>query len=136
MKNYNTDQRTLIKNNIKQKVHQSFTAKELHEELKDSNVSLSAIYRNLADFEKDGTICRVFEKERSETLYQYLDSCTCEGVLHLKCETCNNTYHLNAHITQMIEGLSKDLNNFNLNKSMLFLYGKCSDCLNKEEQAK
>ena len=134
MKNYNTDQRTLITNHIKQKLHQTFTVKELNEELKDQNISMSAIYRNLAEFEKDGLICRVFEKDRSETLYQYIDAHTCGGVLHLKCETCGNTYHLNAHIAQMIDGLSKDLFNFNVNKSMMFLYGQCNECREKENE--
>ena len=128
MKLYNTEQRSIITNYIKGKTHLSFSAKEIYEELSNHKISMSAIYRNLADFEKEGLIFKVYEKNRTEALYQYVNNDTCGGILHLKCETCCQTYHINKEISKVITDIATKEFNFKLNKSVLFLYGQCEKC--------
>ncbi len=108
--------------------HHSFSAQEIAQLLKSENVSMSAIYRNLADMEKSGLICKVSEKNRSGALYQYINPHSCRGIIHLKCESCDQTYHLDKCVSDMIFAMAEKNFNFHLSSSMPMLVGQCEKC--------
>ncbi len=128
MSKYQTEQRQILLELFKSSEHKSFSAVDIFNELKNDDISISAIYRNLKEMESDKLICKVNQKGRSETLYHYVNPKSCIGVIHFKCENCENTYHLNKHISSMISNIAKDEFNFSLNSSGTFLYGKCPKC--------
>ncbi len=125
---YQTEQRQKLLNLFKNNHHHSFSATDILSEFKDEDISISAIYRNLKDMEKEGLICKIAEKGRSEAVYHYVDPDSCVGIIHLKCESCDNIYHLNKHISNMLIGIANDEHNFSINHSGAFLYGKCENC--------
>ncbi len=132
MSKYNTDQRRILTEFFKNGNHKSFSVQDIFAEISKFGISMSAIYRNLTEMENAGIICKVFEKNRTGALYQYVDQDNCKGIIHLKCQSCDQTFHLNRHLSQMLTGMAKDEYNFTINTSLAFLYGKCDECNENE----
>ena len=128
MKKYRTEQRKQLIEFFEKNTHRSFSAQDIYNVLCDQHVSMSAIYRNLAYMEKTGIIHKVSGNARSGVFYQYVDPLKCIDVVHLKCEDCDTTLHLNHHISQMIIAYAKEEQNFIINSFGSFLYGKCATC--------
>ncbi len=131
---YNTEQRKLLLELFQDSEHQTFSAQDIQILLKDKEVSMSSIYRNLAEMEREGLVCKVNEKNRPGALYQYVDPHHCAGVIHFKCQSCEATYHLDKNISQMIMGIAKDMHGFMVNESGAFLYGECDKCSQKAKE--
>ncbi len=127
-KKYQTEQRKRMLVLFENSNHHSLSAQEIAEMLKDENVSMSAIYRNLADMEKSGLICKVSEKNRAGALYQYVNPHSCRGIIHLKCESCDQTYHLDKCVSDMIFAMAENNFSFHLSSSMPILFGQCQKC--------
>ncbi len=128
MSKYNTQQRKLMIDFFKNHAHKTSSVNEICEVLNEQGVSTSSVYRNIAQMEEEGIVRRVSEKNRKGALYQYIDPEHCIGVVHLICEECNVTYHLNRHISQMVANLALENHNFRLNEQSAVLYGKCENC--------
>ncbi len=128
MSKYNTEQRQKMLELFKNSEHQSFSAGDILEKCGNDDISISAIYRNLKTMENEGLICKVIDNKRPEALYHYVNPQICHGIIHLKCENCQNTYHLNRHISAMLINLAEDEFKFSVNGSAAFLYGKCDNC--------
>lgn len=107
---------------------EELSARQLETALSDVGVSISAVYRNLSDLEKEGKIRRVSKSGVREVLYQYIDSDVCRGFLHLSCEKCGKTYHMNMRGTEMLMNSLEQSDNFFINKANTVLYGVCKDC--------
>ncbi len=109
-------------------MHESFSARQIAEKLKDDDVSVSAIYRNLSSMEKDGLLCRVTNTANREALYQYIDPDVCVGVVHLICDNCSATYHLDRNVSKMMCSMALDSFGFSVNKQKAVIYGLCNNC--------
>lgn len=131
MSKYKTEQRKTLLDLFEHSKHYAFSAGQIQEALCDKEVSISAIYRNLSEMVEEGLLCKVSEKNRPGTLYQYVDPEHCVGVIHFKCQSCNETFHLDRNISQMIISLAKDNFAFNVNGKAAFLYGECDNCSQK-----
>ncbi len=128
MSKYQTEQRQKLLEVFKGSDNQSFSASDIIKKCENDDISVSAIYRNLKSMENDGLICKVMDNKRSEALYHYVNPDNCVGVIHLKCENCENTYHINKHISNMIMNLAKEDFKFSINSKTAFLYGICDNC--------
>ncbi len=131
MNKYQTEQRKKLVSLFEGNPHQTLSAQDIATALSEHDISISAIYRNLSEMVKDGIICKVSEKNRSGSLYQFIDSEHCAGIIHFKCENCGSTYHLDKNISQMIMGIASDQFAFQVNCSASFLYGYCKNCSQK-----
>ncbi len=134
MSKYQTEQRKKLVTLFENSPHQTLSAQDIAVALNDQSISISAIYRNLAEMVEDGLLCKVSEKNRSGSLYQYMDPNHCAGIVHFKCDSCNATYHLDRNISQMIMGIAQDSFSFEINGTAAFLYGKCSKCSHKNNE--
>lgn len=122
---YMTKQRKVIFDFFKVNNHNNYTANELYEELKDSGISLSAIYRNLLELEKENFIQKVIAN--NSFAYTYINTTSCSGLIHLMCTDCSNTFHASKELSNTL--LSNDeLYGFELNLQKTILYGKCNSC--------
>ncbi len=128
MNKYSTEQRKKLISLFEGNPHQTFSAQDIAASLYDQGISTSAIYRNLSEMVKDGLLCKVSEKNRAGSLYQYMDPNHCAGVIHFKCENCGATFHLDRNISQMIMGVALDNHGFKVNGTSAFLYGICEKC--------
>ncbi len=131
MSKYKTEQRKILVDFFENNNHRSVSAQEIFVELAEHGISKSAIYRNLSEMENEGFITKLREKNRNGSLYQYNDLHNCVGIIHLKCQVCESTFHLNRHISHMVLNLAKDENGFTINDTSAFLYGQCANCSQK-----
>lgn len=128
MNKYKTEQRKLLISFFEKNIHRTFSAKDLAKALSDKDISISSIYRNLSEMEKEGLLCKSNEKNGSATLYQYLDPKQCLGIIHLKCQFCDATFHLSKHISSLLFAVAKEDFAFQINEPTALLYGKCDSC--------
>ncbi len=126
--NYLTDQRKNLLALFKANLHESFSAKQIYKALDDESISISAIYRNIATMEKDGLLCRVASSTNREALYQYLDPHSCAGVIHLVCDKCSKTQHLDKEVSNILIGTANENFGFKVNEQMVMIYGLCKNC--------
>ena len=58
---------------------QLLSAKEIAENLKADNISVSSVYRNLADLEEDGMVVKHIPNGTREVYYRYIGAEKCKG---------------------------------------------------------
>ncbi len=128
MARYNTKHRSDILDIFKSNVHESLSAKQIYDLLRDKDISISTIYRNLDEMEKLGQIARLPLKNHREVQYQYADNDHCGGIIHLVCSECGSTFHIDKNVSQLVVDMSFDTLGFKVNGQMAALYGRCSSC--------
>lgn len=133
MKVYNTEQRKSILQYLEEKHDECVTATEIAEALSDS-VSKSAVYRNLADLEKEGKVVRVTLSGDRSFGYRYADHDSCQGKIHISCVRCGKTEHVPASATEALEQALAEEEGFSLSKGECMLYGVCADCKHKKDE--
>ena len=131
MKKYKTEQRKLLLSFFENSKHRAISVQDVYRELCEEGISMSAIYRNLSEMEMEGVVHKVTNTTSSSVLYQYIDPIECADAIHLKCEVCDTTLHLNHHIVQMMLNYAKEAQGFEINHSGIFMYGKCENCSQK-----
>ena len=124
MPKYMTKQRKALLAFLSEHADEELTAKQLETALSGEGISISAVYRNLSDLEKEGKIRRVSKSGTREVYYLYTDSDSCKDCLHLSCEKCGRTYHMN------MPGQSDE---FKIDKANTVLYGVCKSCRKNKE---
>ncbi len=125
---YNTKQRKILLNFLKSHSDELFSANQILEFYGDEKISLSAIYRNLAEIETLGEIKRVNKNSSREAFYQYINADICKGKIHLFCTKCEKSTHLDI---KRAESFSEDIfaeQNFQVDKQNTIIYGICKDC--------
>lgn len=131
MPKYMTKQRKALLNYLSLHADERLSAKQLEDALKSEGISISAVYRNLSELEKGGKVRRVNNSGSREVFYQYTDGAHCKDCLHLSCEKCGKTYHMNSAVAQtLIENLAQS-DEFTIDKANTVLYGVCGDCRKK-----
>lgn len=128
MESYYTAQRKQLFSFLVDNPDKQFSVKQIAENLQDSSISLSAIYRNLTALEGAGLINRSIKGGSREIYYQYIHSEACKNCIHLTCTKCGRTFHMNsAAADRMLDSVSKE-DSFKINKSKTVLYGICRNC--------
>ncbi|MDO4882078.1 MAG: transcriptional repressor [Oscillospiraceae bacterium] len=130
MPKYMTKQRKALLAFLEQHADEELSAKIIESELGGMGVSISAVYRNLSDLEKEGKVRRVSKSGSREVYYLYTDAHKCRECLHLSCKKCGKTYHMNAECADMLINTLAQSDDFTIDKSETVLYGVCKDCKN------
>lgn len=126
-----TKQRKALLNYLSMHADERLSAKQLEDALKIEGISISAVYRNLSELEREGKVRRVNNSGSREVFYQYTDGAHCKDCLHLSCEKCGKTYHMNSAVARtLIENLAQS-DEFTIDKANTVLYGVCGDCREK-----
>ena len=126
-----TKQRKALLSYLSMHADERLSAKQLEDALKSEGISISAVYRNLSELEREGKVRRVNNSGSREVFYQYTDGAHCKDCLHLSCEKCGKTYHMNSAVAQtLIENLAQS-DEFTIDKANTVLYGVCGDCRKK-----
>lgn len=130
---YMTKQRKALLAFLSEHADEELTAKQLETALSGEGISISAVYRNLSDLEKEGKIRRVSKSGTREVYYLYTDSDSCKDCLHLSCEKCGRTYHMNMHGVEMLMNNLEKSDEFKIDKANTVLYGVCKSCRKNKE---
>lgn len=128
MPKYMTKQRKTLLAFLEKHADVELSAKKIEAELCDQGVSISAVYRNLSDLEKEGKIRRISKSGSREVFYLYTDSHECRDCLHLSCKKCGKTYHMDTDGAEKLIEILAQNDDFTIDKSETVLYGVCKDC--------
>lgn len=131
MPKYNTKQRALLMDFLTARADQEFTAREIAEALKPQGISISAVYRNLADLEEDGLLTRRTRQKSRENQYRYVGGSSCAEALHLSCKVCGKTIHMSGQETEFFVKTIAANDRFFLDRHETVLYGTCRNCRKK-----
>ena len=112
---------------------QRLSPREIGEALREEDVSLSAVYRNLAELEAEGKVRRTGQGDAHEAFYQYIDAEECRGCLHLNCRRCGRTFHMKAEGADRLLDVVAKTEGFALDTAETVLYGTCQDCRQESE---
>lgn len=133
---YETKQREILFEFFKKNKDKNFSAEQIFEELKNENISLSAIYRNLSELEKNGSVRKVLKSGSRTAFFQFVDCDECKNHIHIMCSHCGKASHLTDEESKIFANqLLKD-ENFNLNIKDTVLYGTCKNCTKRLEKEK
>ena len=125
---YKTKQRELMLAFFESHHHDSFSVEQLFEQLKGEGISLSSIYRNLSELEKDGSVHKVIPQGAREAYYQFVGCEHCRGHIHVQCVECGKTVHLPDEEASKIAKQAKDSLGFELDPTSTVFYGLCKEC--------
>ena len=128
MNKYSTKQRKLLIDFLNKHIDEQLSAKEIAENLKSNGISLSAVYRNIAELEQEGQLKRSSKSGLRTIYYQYTPSKHCHNLLHLSCEKCGKTFHMETSGAEKLVDDVQKSNGFKLDKTSTVLYGICADC--------
>lgn len=128
MQNYSTRQRKVLLDYLSHHPDELLSARQIADALADEMISLSAVYRNLAQLEKEEKVRRSSKSGTREVYYQYLDAESCKGALHMSCIKCGRTFHMTrGHAALFAKHLAQS-EQFVLDTADTILYGTCSNC--------
>ena len=128
MASYMTEQRRELLGFLMANPDRAFSAKEIASAMSGRGVSQSAVYRNLAWLEKNGRISRGTRDGRREIYYSFVDTEDCRGNLHLTCEKCGRTVHMNTAVASRMINDVAGRDGFSVDLKKTVLYGVCARC--------
>lgn len=126
MKEYQTQQRSLLLTFFAENPDIQFTIEELKKQI--AGISISAVYRNINQMVAQGQVRR-FQKEGSRKFcYQYIGNSACAGHLHMKCNCCGSISHLDTATEQAVQEVLRRSTRFQLDMGKTVLQGFCICC--------
>lgn len=114
---------------LKRNPDKRYSVREIYEEISDSDISISAVYRNISALEAEGIINRFTKEGTREITYQYTHSDECRNCIHLTCTKCGKTFHMNSTEAENIVNSVKLTDGFEINRLKSVFYGSCKDCV-------
>lgn len=131
MAKYVTKQRKILQDYLSQRPDQELSAKQVAEDLSQQGVSLSAVYRNLSEMEKEQIVVQTPKEGSREFYFRYLDKEDCQECFHISCRTCGKIEHLSPDDSKKISEEFSSLYKFYLDLPSTVFYGTCAQCLGK-----
>lgn len=129
MAKYVTKQRKILQDYFSQRIDQELSAKQVAEELSSQGISLSAVYRNLADMEKEKIVVQTRKEGSREFFFRYIDAESCQECFHLSCRSCGKIMHLPLEDSMKISEAFSTNYSFSLDFPTTVFYGTCGSCL-------
>ena len=128
MAKYLTKQRKLLLDFLAEHTDETLSAGQIADTLSGKEISISAIYRNLAALEQEGRLKRSARPGSQEAYYRFTDEEECRGHLHLSCLRCGKTVHVEEAETDALTHQLAKSEGFALDREDTVLYGICADC--------
>lgn len=130
MKPYVTEQRQFLFSFFKEHPDQQYSIDEIAARLckRNTDISISSIYRNINKMVKDGSVRRSAMDGSRKFLYQYIDHDECREHLHLQCESCGKLVHLDDPKLEHVLETALDNQSFRIDKRKTVLFGSCKEC--------
>lgn len=123
---YNTGRREVIKNFMRLRADENFTAENICAQLAGKGVSRSTVYRQLEALTAGGELRKFPSEDSGAFVYQFAGlSDECDHHVHLKCDVCGKLIHLSC---EEIRSHIKIDHDFILDCRKTVLYGVCGGC--------
>ena len=124
---YNTKQKNEILNFFKKYHNESFSARELLES-DEICAGEATVYRTLAKLSQEGVLKKYTDGTTGISRYQIDSGEDGRKHMHLICNSCGRSYHLNCNFTRGLEKHIEQAQSFEVDCESTIIYGRCSDC--------
>ncbi len=131
---YETKQRKRLTDLFASHADEMLSAEQLYALLDDKSVSMSAIYRNLAELESEGKLTRLSRPGSRSILYRYTENENCREKIHLSCKLCGKTFHLRPSETEKLVSEVEKNDGFLIDRANTVLFGVCGYCMENERR--
>ena len=131
MPKYNTKQRKRLLDFLASHTDETLSGREIADSLEDEGISLSAVYRNLAELEREGKVQRVARDGSRCAFYRYMDADECRSHIHLSCLNCGKTYHLDDSSSDELISRVASSSDFQIDSAGTVIRGICGECRKK-----
>ncbi len=128
MSKYQTRQWKALLSYLCEHANEALSAQKIAGALKSESISLSSVYRNLADLERDGALLRIHNDSDRAVYFRYVDTGDCGKNLHLRCKKCGKMYRMGADETKQLLDAAEKLSGFRIDTVSSVLYGVCEMC--------
>ena len=125
---YHTKKRQLLASLLASRRDETLTVEEIIRLAADNGISRSAVYRNLALLEEEGSLLRVTVPGSAATHYRYSGNSECRELIHLQCTQCGMTYHLAAPSSSIVIARVLRDSDFAVDGGNTVLCGVCGVC--------
>ena len=122
---YKTKQKDIIINIIKNLKHK-FTVKDIYDSI-SNEVGLTTIYRVVDKLVEDNILKKYLSND-NVVYYQYLEKCSKQNHFYLKCEKCNNIFHIDCDCINELSGHILNEHKFKANNKNIIIEGVCERC--------
>ena len=126
---YNTRQKQLIYELLKNNSEAQFTCEDISDLLKKEGtpVGKTTVYRYLDKLCADGTV-RKFSDTKSAT-FQFVNAdLRCDDHMHLKCTSCGKFIHLGCEFMNSVGKHIMEHHSFTIDNSKTVILGVCEKC--------
>ncbi len=135
MEKYNTKQKQIITELLKDNSNRSLTSDEILFMLnKKDNISKATLYRHLDLLVQNYEVRKFYNSKLGRSQYQYADlESTCSSHLHLRCSKCGKLIHLDCDETTKFINHINSNHGFRIDNLNTVINGVCSECQKKEK---
>lgn len=129
---YNTKQRAAILDTLSRYSGDGVTIKQLLQMLDEDGVKIgqSTLYRRIKGFE-DEKLVRSYQLD-GEVYYEIIPQGGCVEHLHLVCEKCHKTIHMDCEFMDEFTDHVRKEHGFLIDKPRSVIYGICKECAKNE----
>lgn len=129
-KEYNTEQKRLIIDFLKEHSDRHFTATEIADSVcNGSNMGKSTVYRHMSKLFQQGVVRRFEVSDSKSFVYQYAGAKeNCNDHYHLKCVKCGRLIHMECVKLDEVRDHIMNEHNFIIGCDRSIIYGRCRDC--------
>lgn len=133
-RNYQTKQKMIIHNFLKEHSNDHMTAEFILSALKDENnpVSKATLYRFLDCMIASGEV-RKYNIDNVTSSYQYVGESNNQSNYNLLCRTCGKVYHVNNDEINKLNNQIEKNSGFKIDQSKTIFYGICKECQANEK---
>ena len=132
MREYNTEQKKILTDFLRNNHEKSFTIEELSDELKktfkDAAPGKSTVYRLIPHLVDEGQVSRLPKGRGRGFVYQSLEQDKCHSHLHMRCVSCGRLFHLDDELSEELLLKVRELCGFSVNEKDSVLLGSCISC--------
>lgn len=128
MNKYSTIQRKMLVEYLEKHHDFALSAARIAEDLAGENISVSAVYRNLAALEAEGAVRRMAKSGERPAYYQYVGMEKCRNRIHLSCTSCGRSFHLDVKEADGLAEALLETEGFEINREETVLKGLCAEC--------
>lgn len=127
MATYNTEQRKMLVDFLKNNPETSFTVEEIVEKM-GGKLAKSTVYRLIVRLTEEGLVKRMTRGNSRTFVYQMMAGEHCHAHLHLRCTDCGRVIHMKESLSHELLDVIKQTNNFSVSEKETVILGKCDDC--------
>ena len=127
---YNTKQKKIILDYLKENANRHLTIEEMQLELTKQNTKIgqATLYRYLDYLTNNGEVRKYNIDKANKACFQYINNHDCNNHFHLICTKCKRLIHLHCdEVDQFISHISAH-HDFEIDIAKVVYYGLCSNC--------